>query len=57
MSVQDHGGKWMYIVTREIGYGYLRYATMNGNALRLIKTVAIHLDGDRIVMDIYDMPR
>ncbi|MBU1600329.1 hypothetical protein KKG61_09555 [bacterium] len=22
---------------------------MNGNALRLIKTVAIHLDGDRIV--------
>ena len=39
----------MHIVTKEIGYGYSRYATMNGSNLKLIRIDPIHLDADRIV--------
>ncbi|MBE1556128.1 DUF4879 domain-containing protein [Sporosarcina limicola] len=48
-SVYDHGGAELYIVTRELGYGHIRYAKFNGINLLEYKKQHIDLDGDSIV--------
>ena len=50
LSVYDHGGEEMYIVTKEIGYGNpsQRQATMNGDSLNLIWDEPFDSNGDGI---------
>ncbi|MBE5107442.1 DUF4879 domain-containing protein [Bacillus thuringiensis] len=48
-TVKDHGGSYLYIYTREIGYGHIRTAKMNGTKLKDIGSTMIDLNGDRIV--------
>lgn len=45
----DHGGEELVIVTAELGYGYLRKATMNNANLTQIDNQYIDLNGDNIV--------
>ncbi|PFW59446.1 DUF4879 domain-containing protein [Bacillus sp. AFS075034] len=48
-TVKDHGGSYLYIYTREIGYGYNRTAKMNGTKLKEIDNTIIDLNRDRII--------
>jgi Domain of unknown function (DUF4879) len=54
-SVADHGGAEMYIATIEVGYGYPRFAHMNGSLVQLLNTSpdpnpkSYDLDNDGII--------
>lgn len=48
-SIEDHGGAEVYIVTAELGYGYSRFAKMNGTTLQSIQSQSIDLEGDSII--------
>ncbi|MFH1896969.1 MAG: DUF4879 domain-containing protein [Candidatus Desantisbacteria bacterium] len=48
-SRYDHGGKWMHIVTREIGIGFSQYAEMGGRKLTLLRRDTILFSGSNIV--------
>lgn len=48
-SVYDHGGDELYVVTEELGYGHIRYATFDGVNLSQYMKEHIDLNGDNIV--------
>lgn len=49
----DHGGEKMYIVTKEIGYGHVRNAKLDGEKLKQIEQIDFDINGDRIVDGVY----
>ena len=48
-SIQDHGGRELYVITYEVGYSHSRFAKMNGILLDLVKTELVDLNGDSII--------
>lgn len=48
-SLNDHGGAEMYIVTAELGYGFVQTAELDGNTLSRVDSLAIDYNGDTIV--------
>ncbi|WP_080685553.1 DUF4879 domain-containing protein [Bacillus thuringiensis] len=48
-TIKDHGGSYLYIYTREMGYGHLPFAKMNGKKAKEVSSTMIDVNGDRII--------
>ncbi len=48
-TIKDHGGSYLYIYTREMGYGHLPFAKMNGEKAKEVSSTMIDVNGDRII--------
>ncbi|MEW9575710.1 DUF4879 domain-containing protein [Bacillus toyonensis] len=48
-TIKDHVGSYLYIYTREMGYGHLPFAKMNGEKAKEVSSTMIDVNGDRII--------